>query len=417
MVVSNKKSYRNSIIINKRRSKNNNKHSSKINGGKPLMRIVVKTLTGDAFTLEVESTSTISDVKAKIQQHEGISTDRQILLYSGKQLEDEHTLADYNIQNENTLHLVLKLRVFQVFVKKLDGETITLDVESEDTISRVKVKIQDKFDHPTYHMHLIFNGKELADGQKLADYNIQNGSILHLFIVTPVFQVFVKKLDGKIYTLEVKSEFTIDMLKAKIQEIVGMPAKKQRLVFDSTILDGKTLADYNIQQGSTIYLIDLFVIPPVVFRVIVYTSPEVYFTLDVVSTDTIRQVKASIHRRIGISPNRQRLYFNDNELLDRATLKDYNIQNEYPLYLSTRPSLIHVFFTRVDNNRNVHQIEVDSTHTVAQIKSRIENIEGFQDVTVHNLVFAGQQMADDRTLDDYNIQNDSMVYLILKRRG
>jgi enoyl-[acyl-carrier-protein] reductase (NADH) len=76
-----------------------------------------------------------------------------------------------------------------------------------------------------------------------------------------------------------------------------------------------------------------------------------------------------------------------------------------------------VFFTRVDNNRNVHQIEVDSTHTVAQIKSRIENIEGFQDVTVHNLVFAGQQMADDRTLDDYNIQNDSMVYLILKRRG
>jgi hypothetical protein len=74
------------------------------------MQVFIRALTGKILTLDVEPFDSIEIVKQKIQERERISPARQRLIFTGEQLENQKTLADYNVQHESTLHLVIRPR-------------------------------------------------------------------------------------------------------------------------------------------------------------------------------------------------------------------------------------------------------------------------------------------------------------------
>lgn len=360
----------------------------------------------------VNCSDSIENLKKEINSKSGIPVEQQHLSLAGRELKNELALSDYDVKSRPILLLnVTCFRCIELCVTVATGEKVTLEVDPNDFIDDVKMKIQDEVGIPPQSQNLILDGKILEDGHSVSYYKIQGKSILHLDLKSGrigTMQIFINNLQSRrMITLEVKPDSSIEDVKNQIKDIEGIFPEQQCLISRGKELkNGSTLNNWDIKKDAMLYLRVLEIKVHVEKRL----SPGKKVTLELKPSDTIKTLKDKIQEKEWIKPEQQCVMFNGQQMEHSRTLGYYRVENESTLHLIPFPVFKQIYVNTPAGKKIV--LDVEQNDTIRMVLEKVKELEETPPGKMFGLKYKDKLLDYNRTLSACSIPEDPDLYVV-----
>lgn len=293
------------------------------------------------------------------------------------------------------------------------------DIISSDTIEIIKKKIWLKIGLKIELQRLIFAGKALLDDKTVSDYNIPDEATLLLIKKPEYIQIILKDSNREINKYLIEKNEKIEYLKNIIYDKEGINPENQILFFgEKELKNNKIISDYGIQEESIIYLQIKIESENKEITIILNMPKGRTINIFVTKKETIKNLKFKIYDKEGINPENQILFFGEKELENNKNISDYGIQNKSIISLNINQQM-QIFVKMINyifNNNDYITLtfDVNEFEKIEDIKNKIQKKTKINSKD-QILIFAGKQLEDFKTLKDYKIGNDDIIYLVQRK--
>jgi hypothetical protein len=231
----------------------------------------IKHWDGHTFPIKAEPTEYIDDVKEKIFVKKKIPVDKQRLKYNGNLVEGDQSLEQQGIVDNATL----VLGMMEVTVQLPNGETVVVEMNSEDTVIRLKRFLKTDSGVALDEQFLMIGGDLMENSKKLSFYNIEHGDT----IVMETFKLNVVDWNGELFEVDgIHLSSNVSELKSKIETLKHVPPKDQILK-----LNGQKLSDLLRLKDQLVKHRSILVLEP----------PDASFLSPMASKKSLRSIRES----------------------------------------------------------------------------------------------------------------------------
>jgi len=373
---------------------------------------------GEVSPLEVKATHKMGNVKKRLQKQGKLPAVDVRVVYNGHEIGDKQCCMDYDIP-ENAL-LFVNPQSFQMPLRTPNGDIVQLEVDPSFGIERVKRELQEHCPGvPLDQMKLFMQGADssmvaLQPGKTLHEIGINaehpSGASGQPLLLNPIV---VKDKVGKVLPITVTPAMAVEDLKAKIEEVAGVPVAEQTIIFESHsiidgLVDGKPLSAYGVSpDGNAILSLN-----PNRLKLTAKMPSGKTVPIDVDAASSVDDVKKKVSEGAGIPLEETQIYLNGKEL-KKGDLLDYDVSDGTTLLLN--PIMVH------PESGRPFAVDVSFQDPVQVLKDKVRQYEtAHSEVKGSKLVYRGQtighvdiDIGDDKTLASYGMGTgpDRAVFL------
>ena len=351
---------------------------------------------GSTFKLECSKDEYVDDIKESIESLKGILVDHQRLSLDGTTiLDDTLTLAEQDVVHNSTLELL----AMKISVEIPGGKTLTLTVEVEDTIQRIKEMVFETHKFDVDDQCILFDGQdELADNSSLEENGIDHEDVLTM----EMYSLSAMHWCGDTFAIEgIRKESKLNDIKKIVLNSRKIPKDQQRYLYGGATLDErKSLISQGVKHKSVLIMEEARVIE-------VQLPKRKKISLVVFPTTTVAEMKQVIEEKVPkMKEKKQRIFFLDglDELSDDTPFEKLKI--DVGAALEVRPYELAI--KRWDGSKfKLGPSEDDYPDDVK------DQIEALKDIPIdqQRLTYKGKLLDDELTLRENKVKHHGTLVL------